>query len=355
MREMTSLERVLAVMNGKTPDRVPVVPQCFMFSAASIGKHIGEINRNPAKLAEAHMTCQELYGYDGCVMDIDDATMAEACGATAIFRDKDVAVIDEKHPVLESLEEIDNLKLPDPLKDGRCCEWLETTQRLVDQIGNHVFIMGRADPGAFSLLTLLRGAQNFMIDLLTEDEDVIFHALDWANEAHIRFAKAQLMTGAHSSSMGDSYAGQSLVSPEIYKKFAFPYEKKVVDALKDIPGYYSIHICGKADKIIDYMGMTGADILELDWEVDMKNAREILPEKTVLMGNINPGDPLVFGTPEQVEEQAKIIIDGTKGRGLLLSSGCAMGENTKPENMRAMVEAAKKYGSYDRLCELQQI
>ena len=56
-----------------------------------------------------------------------------------------------------------------------------------------------------------------------------------------------------------------------------------------------------------------------------------------------------------VFNNSRIIIDGTKGKGLLLSSGCAMGENTKPENMRAMVEAAKKYGSYDRLCELQQI
>ena len=59
--------------------------------------------------------------------------------------------------------------MPDPQKDGRIGEWLETTQRLMDMIGDHVFIMGRADQGPFSLLALLRGAQNLMLDLMIKD------------------------------------------------------------------------------------------------------------------------------------------------------------------------------------------
>ena len=128
--------------------------------------------------------------------------------------------------------------------------------------------MGRADQGPFDLLALLRGPMEFMMDLITEDEDVIKHAFDWAAEAHIRFARAQLQAGAHATSMGDVYAGQSLVSPDIYRNLAFPYEKKVTEALKDLNGWYSIHICGKANLIIDAMGRTGADILEIDWETD---------------------------------------------------------------------------------------
>ena len=78
-----------------------------------------------------------------------------------------MASVDEHHPVLEDLREIDDLKMPDPLKDGRICEWLETVERLKAAIGDHVFIMGRADQGPFSLLCLLRGTQEFMVDLLT--------------------------------------------------------------------------------------------------------------------------------------------------------------------------------------------
>lgn len=353
MAEMTSLERVQAVLAGQMPDRVPVIPQGFMFSAKTAGYDIGAINRNPAKMAESHRISQEKYGYDGCVVDVDDATLAEACGAKVIFREQDVASVDEHHPVLEDLREIDDLKMPDPLKDGRICEWLETVERLKAAIGDHVFIMGRADQGPFSLLCLLRGTQEFMVDLLTEDEEVIRHALEWTTEAHTRFALAQLKAGAHATSMGDAYASPNLVSPDMYRDFAFPYEQKVVENLRHTGMPYSVHICGDTNRIVPLMGQTGARILEVDWKVDMGAARKAVPEDVVLMGNLNPSDPLCLGTPDQVRQQAKDIIEATRGKGLILSSGCAMGANTRPENVEAMVASAQLYGTREQLEALQ--
>ena len=65
----------------------------------------------------------------------------------------------------------------------------------------------------------------------------------------------------------------------------------------------------------------------------MAAARKAVPAETVLMGNVNPSDPLVFGTPEQVDATARKVIEDTAGQGLFLSSGCAMGRNTPPENV----------------------
>lgn len=354
MTEMTSLERVQAVMEGRTPDCLPVIPQGFMFSAMTAGYHIGEINRDPAKMAESHRISQEKYGYDGCVVDVDDATLAEACGAHVIFREQDVASVDEHRPILEDLREIEDLKLPDPLKDGRICEWLETVERLVDAIGDHVFVMGRADQGPFSLLCLLRGTQEFMVDLLTEDEDVIRRALEWTTEAHTRFARAQLQAGAHATSMGDAYAGQNLISPDMYRKFAWPYEKQVAENLRDLQKPYSVHICGDATQIVGDMGRTGAKILEVDWMTDMGWARSQVGDEVVLMGNINPSDPMCIGTPDQVEAQVRSILEKTGGRGVILSSGCALGANTRPENMEALVRATRHYGSREFLESLSK-
>lgn len=354
MGEMTSLERVQAVLNGQMPDRLPVIPQGFMFSAKTAGYDIGQINRSPAKMAQCHLHCQEKYGYDGCVIDVDDATLAEACGARVIFREQDVASVDEHRPILEDLREIDDLKLPDPMQDGRICEWLETTQRIVSAVGDHVFVMGRADQGPFSLLCLLRGTQELMVDLLTEDEDVILHALEWTTEAHTRFAKAQLQAGAHATSMGDAYASPNLISPEMYRNFAFPYEKQVAANLRETGKPYSVHICGDTNAIVGDMGKTGARILEVDWKVDMEKARRLLPDDVVLMGNIDPSDPLCLGTPADVHAKVQELIHKTKGRSLILSSGCAMGANTKPENVAALVECAKRYGTREQLMQLQE-
>ena len=342
---MTHLERVQAVLQGRTPDRVPVIPQCFMFSAQEYGYNIGQINRNPRLLAEAHAFCQEKYGYDGCVIDIDDASLAEACGAKVIYREDAVAAVDEHHPLLEDLRDIDDLELPDPAKSTRLCVWMETAQRLMEKVGDHVFVLGRADQGPFDLLTLLRGPQDFMMDLLTEDEDVIHHALQWATEAHIRFAKA-MGDLTHATSMGDSYAGPNLISPNLYRQFALPYEKQVVSAVQTPDKPYSVHICGDTTKILEDMATNGARIVEVDWQVDMGKARPIFPENVTVMGNVDPSDPLVLGSPEQVKAKAKAIIEATGGKGLILSSGCAMGANTKPENMAALVESAKLYGTF---------
>ena len=127
----------------------------------------------------------------------------------------------------------------------------------------------------------------------------------------------------------------------------------MVENLRHTGMPYSVHICGDTNRIVPLMGQTGARILEVDWKVDMGAARKAVPEDVVLMGNLNPSDPLCLGTPDQVRQQAKGIIEATRGKGLILSSGCAMGANTKPENMEAMVASARLYGTREQLEALQ--
>lgn len=112
MKEMTSLERCMAVLDGRMPDTLPVVPQSFMFAVETAGYKIGEVNRNGRKMAEAHIVSQEKYGYDGCVIDFDDATIAEAVGAKVIFRDDEPAIVDEQQPVLKDLRDVYDMPIP---------------------------------------------------------------------------------------------------------------------------------------------------------------------------------------------------------------------------------------------------
>lgn len=353
MKEMTSLERVQALVRGETPDYLPVIPQSFMFAMNDGGYDIGIVNRKPAVMAKCHLECREKYGYDGCIIDVDDSTLAEACGAKVIYREGNVAVVKESEPVLTDLRQIDDLKMPDPKIDGRLPEWLETTSRISEKIGKDAVVMGRADQGPFNLLCLLRGTQEFMLDLLEEDEEVILHALEWTTKVHINFAKAQLEAGANMTSMGDAYASPNLVSPSVYRKYAWPFEKEVVKAVQTAEKLYSIHICGDTNQIIADMGKTGAGILEIDWKLDMAKAREVVPQETILMGNVNPSDPLYLGTPASVDNAVKKTVEDTRGERLIISSGCAIGANTPPENMRAFVEAGRKYGSYENVMKLK--
>jgi uroporphyrinogen decarboxylase len=345
MKTMTSLQRCLTVLNGGIPDRVPVVPQTFMFAAETAGIKIGQLAHDAGKMVEAQVASQAKYGYDGCVIDFDDATLAEACGAKVIFREDEPAIVDESDLALKDLQEVEKLKLPDPWRDGRLPVWLEATRKLVEKIGDRVFVMGRADQGPFSLACLLRGPQHFMMDLMDEANwPLIDRLIDYCRQACALFAKAQQQAGAHATSIGDAFAGPNLISPEMYRRFALEPEKRLAAEVQATGIAFSIHICGNTNGIIADMGQTGARILEVDWKLDMAAARRAVPAGTVLMGNVDPSDPMILGTPRQVEAAARKVIEATGGRGLFLSSGCALGRNTPPENMKALVAAAGAYG-----------
>jgi MtaA/CmuA family methyltransferase len=344
----------MAVLNGKEFDMLPVVPQCFMYAIETAGLRIGDINRNGKLMAKAHIISQEKYGYDGCVIDFDDASIAEAVGAKVIFRDDEPAVVKEDEPVLKDLRDVYDLDIPDPLNAGRLGEWLEATRILVDAIGDHVFVMGRADQGPFSIACLLRGTQQFMMDLLTEDKKVIADVIDYCRKVSLAFAKAQKDAGAHATSIGDALAGPNLISPDMYREFALEPEKQLT---RDVQNYgipFAIHICGNTNAIIGDMGATGAKILEVDWQLDMRHARKAIPSTTVLMGNVNPSDPLVWGSVTEVEQAVKDVIAATGGCGLFVSSGCAMGRNTPPENFKAFIAAARKYGQYEDIQKMSR-
>lgn len=353
MKEMTSLERCMATLRGETPDVLPIVPQCFMLAVETAGMKISDVNKNGRKMAQAHIISQEKYQYDGCVIDFDDASIAESVGAKVIFRDDEPAIVDESEPVLKDLRDVYDMPLPDPMKSGRLCEWLEATHTLVDAIGDHVFVMGRADQGPFSIACLLRGTTQFMMDLLTEDEQLIKDVLDYCRQISAIFAKAQKDAGAHATSIGDAFAGPNLISPDMYRQFALEPERQLTQEVQDYGIPFSVHICGNTNGIIADMGTTGASILEVDWLLDIKEARRLVPETTTLMGNIDPSFPLVVGNPSDIDTAVKNLINATQGRRHIISSGCAMGRNTPPENFKAFIASARKYGTYEEIMKLQ--
>ena len=353
MKEMTSLERCQAVLEGRLPDQLPIVPQCFMYAVETAGLKISDVNKDGRKMAECHILSQEKYGYDGCIIDFDDASIAEAVGAKVIFRDDEPAIVDESAPVLKDLRDVYDLEVPDPLKAGRLCEWLEATRYLNEKIGNHVFIMGRADQGPFSIACLLRGTTQFMMDLMLEDKALIDDVLEYCRKVSAVFAKAQKDAGAHVTSIGDALASPNLISPDMYREFALGPEKVLTKEVQDYGIPFSIHICGDTSSIISDMGSTGARILEVDWKLDMAKARSLVPASTVLMGNINPSHPLVFGLPFQVDEAVRQVVEKTRGENIFISSGCAMGRNTPEANMKAFIAAGRKYGSYEEVMKLR--
>jgi MtaA/CmuA family methyltransferase len=342
---MTSIERCLAAIELRKPDRVPVDLHNFQPAAAALGIPLTEVFQDGELLAEAMITAWREFGHDMMLLENGTACNAQACGAKVVYRDDSAPAVLE--PVIKDLEDVLDMEVPDPYTAFPMCEILKATRIVSEVIGDQVWICGRADQGPMDLASQLRGMTELMLDIATGEEATLIHALlDYARRVATRYAYALIECGAHSTSIGEPVAGPDVLSPKHYRKYPWRYEKQMADELKSKGIILHNHICGNTIPIIDDFIATGAQVLEIDHKTDLRVAKEHGSHKTCFLGPIDTG-LLNSGTPAQVEEACREAMEimGTDS-GFILGPGCALGTNTPADNIHALVESAKKYNPY---------
>ncbi len=343
---MNGRELTLAAVHGTPHPRVPVAQHNFPFCLRHCGIAMDDYRRNPLLAAKVLATTAFDFGYDCIIVDFDTCTLAEAMGSQLDFPEHEPARVRDYR--LKQLEEVRDLQIPDPHRDGRMPLWLETTRELRALVGDEKAIMARADQGPFGLLFQLREPQEMMMDLLDEDSEALLRiGLDRCVEAGVRFARAQIEAGADLTSIGDSASGESLISPELYESFAQPYQKRYKEMLGD--GLLSLHICGKTNNIIEGMVATGCEVLEVDHFNDIERTVRAAADRTSIWGNLDPSSVLCLGSREMVLAESRKVLEAVMPLTwrFVLCPGCLVNANCPAENVRAMSEAAAEYGGYD--------
>jgi uroporphyrinogen decarboxylase len=109
-----------------------------------------------------------------------------------------------------------------------------------------------------------------------------------------------------------------------------------------------LHICGKTKPNWVTMLDADFDIWSLD-TVDLGETREAAGHRVVLVGNVSPTN-LLKNRPADIDAEARAICERALGnpRGFILGSGCEVPINTPSENIDALINAARKYGRFDR-------
>jgi uroporphyrinogen decarboxylase len=346
---VNSLQRCMCVINHEIPDRVPVIPQDAQIAAYLAGLNCIEYATDADKRATAIMEQRDRFGYDGMIMGGDTVCLAEAVGVDVHYSESEGPRW--KAGCLENYDKIDQLKLPDPKKDGRLPVWVDTVKQVAEKVGHEYLVVGRADQGAFSLASMMRGMEEFFMDIACAGSDEklrkgIHGLLQYCNDCQFEFIKALKAAGAHVVTTGDSIAGPSVCSPATYEEFCLPYEKQMVERCKQIGIPYSIHICGQTEPIITKWLEAGAPIWEIDHKTDFAKARELTGDQVTIIGNLDTWE-MVSGTPKTVLEAAEAIINICRPDcGLILSSGCLLARNTPVENLQALSDAAREFGRY---------
>jgi uroporphyrinogen decarboxylase len=335
---VNSLERVQAAVSFRKPDRIPVIPQIFAHAAVLAGERIGDYVRDGALLARCQIEACRHYGGDAVFAFMDAGVETEAMGSVIRYYDDQYPCVE--HHMLTADMDVENLIFPDPLREGRMPELLRATTQLRAGIGDTVPVVGVV-LGPMTLATQLMGIES-TLELAIDDPRRLEKLLAFATELAIQFGEAQLRAGAHLVMVFDPSASTVVVPPQFFREFLMPGLGEIARAFKAAGAFtHWLHIAGPVEPILVHYPQTGAQIANLDFEVDPARAMEILPH-TCLDGNIKP---LLFvnGSAEQVAAEARRLVTlFAKRGGFILSSGCEIPPEAKPENIAAMVAVASE-------------
>jgi uroporphyrinogen decarboxylase len=343
---MNSLERCLATIRYEAHDRVPVDLHNFMMTVVDLKVPPAMIYLDGQLLGEAQVAAWKKFGHDMLLVENGTGALAEACGCQVTYLAGSAPVI--KGHFLKDLSYVSNLRKPDPWNSPLCRAVLEATRFVLDQIGDRVFVMGRADQGPFSLACMIAGPETLMEEMAMGDNDEqIFELLEYTSDAYILYAQTFKELGCPGTSAGEAQGSPDVISPAMYQKYCLPYAKKIVRALQSDDFFLSYHICGDTTAISDLMAQTGARILELDYKCDKARAKRATAGTTTFLGPIDPSGVMGRGSVEDVETACREAIEVlAPGGGFILGPGCALPGPTPPENIEKLIECAKVYGTY---------
>lgn len=339
---MNGYERIYSALSGIKPDKTPIMLHNFMMAVKEAGYTMEEYRNDPKIIAECFIRTVEKYNCDGVLVDIDTVTLAGACGVNVDYPINEPA---RSHiGCLASLNDINTMKSVNLSNYKYAIIWCEAVRILKEYFKGEIYVRGNCDQAPFSLASMIRGVENWMMDLCLESENKIFELLDYCLGVTCQFIKMMKEAGADMVSNGDSPAGPSMLSPEMYEKYALPYEKRIADFAHTLNVPYMLHICGNTDVILDKMVNSGADALELDYKTSIHKAEQLMRGKITFSGNIDPSGIIALGTTEDVKRHTIELLDIFKDNPrLIVNAGCAIPSITPPENIKIFVETVHGY------------
>jgi MtaA/CmuA family methyltransferase len=338
VQAMNGYERIVAMLEGRPVDCLPLMPITMMFAADLIGVPYGRYAADHRMLVEAQLGVAERFDLDFVSCISDPGREAADCGAAIQFFEDQPPAIDETRALLADKKKLSLLKVPDPLGGGRMQDRIEAVAALRRQVGGKRLIEGWIE-GPCAEAADLRGINALMLDFY-DDPPFVRDLFGFVLEMNLAFAKAQVQSGVDLIGVGDAAA--SLVGPKIYDEFVWPCEKKMVDALHAMGTRVRLHICGNTSRILGRLGRLGCEIVDLDFKASLAQGRQAMGPQQVLLGNLDPVAVLRNGTPASV---AAAIAECHRQAGprYIVGAGCEVPRDTPHENLLALCDYARSH------------
>ena len=325
-----------ALVKGEPVERTLCLPITMMFAADYAGHSYRDYATKASVQAESQARLAEAFDLDHVGVLSDPAVEASDWGATVAYFDEQPPAIDERTPLLKEAKDLAKLPFPDPATGKRMSNRVEAVAGLRRRVDSDLLVEGWVE-GPCAEASDLRGINTLMTDFF-DDGDFVRELFGRTVEVAIKFARLQIEAGADIIGIGDAAA--SLVGPDIYEEFVWPWEKKLVDAIHRAGGMTRLHICGNTNFAVEHIGRLGCTVVDLDSMVDLRKARAAMPSQ-VLDGNLDPVRVVLQRSAADVLEALEQCRDQV-GTRYIAAAGCEIPRGTPPENLKAFSDFVRQ-------------
>ncbi|RMH43830.1 MAG: uroporphyrinogen decarboxylase [Deltaproteobacteria bacterium] len=300
-----------------------------------------ELCKSPDLACEVTLQPIDEFGFDAAILFSDILIPLEAMGMELAFTPAPVLPA----PVRDRAA-IDRLVVPDP--EASMPFVFEAVRKIRKALAGRVPLIGFAG-APFTLATYAvegGGSKSYpnLKALLYQQRDAAHALLGKLAECCALYLEAQVAAGAQAIQLFDSWAG--ILSPRDFREFALRYARDTFDRLRasrtwsesPVPIIYFVNGCAP---YLDVYADSGADVLGIDWRVDLAEARRRVGPGVAVQGNLDP--TCLFLPPDELRERVREVLEAAGSEpGHVFNLGHGVLPQTDPERVRVMVEAVKE-------------
>ena len=314
-------------------ERVFFRPILMHFAARFNNTTYGKFASDYKVLVESNIRAMEYFDTDMVSLISDPYRETSAFGAPIEYIDEGVPRCLEK--IVKTMHDVKNLPTPDVFKCERTLDRIKGAEYFQKLLKGSIPVSGWIE-GPLAEACDLTGVSEMLLNLMI-DPDFSNTLMDKCLITAKNFAKAQIEAGCDLIGIGDAICSQ--IDKDSYDLYVKDRHRELIAYVHECDASVKLHICGNVTHLLESLKELNADIVDLDWQVDIGHAREILGSEVVLGGNINP--VLVQDkSEEEVYTLSRRLVDNYKDQKYLLAAGCEITVLTPYQNLMAMRKAS---------------
>jgi len=316
-----------------------------------------QLVQNPELAAEVTLQPVRRFGFDAAILFSDILVIPEAMGQTYSFKETGGVIMDF---AVNSRADIEKLST------GRVVEKLAYVDRalriLRQELGGQTALLGFAGSPWTLATFMMEGASvpkySRALQLFREDKKTYFALAEKLTTAVTAYLKMQIAAGVDAVQIFDSHGGH--LAPPEFEEASGRWIKDIVASLgtpvlttAGSVGVQASACPGSAPPVIvfslgthgnwpDLIG-TGANVLGIDWQTSLADARKIIPAHIAIQGNLSPA-LLAESTPDVVAAETRKVLETMRDRpGHIFNLGHGLTPAAKLENIAALVDTVKNH------------